>query len=69
MKKFMNRFLYPSKKDFLLFTAIQIVCVTVLWFISETRANYFVAGFFSLTAFSTSFAMWGRIKWNSDIIR
>jgi hypothetical protein len=62
MKKIMNRFLYPSKKDFLVFTGIQVFCVAVLWFISEKRSDYFVSSLFSFSVFSTSLLMWIRTK-------
>jgi hypothetical protein len=68
MKKIMNRFLYPSKKDSVLFACIQVWCVTVLWFISEKKSDYFVSGLFSFSALCTFLFMWARARKKSSTV-
>lgn len=62
MKRLLSVLTAPTKKEFRVLAGIQFVCIAVLWLISESRKDYFIAGFFSLLCLSSIFLQWQRVQ-------
>jgi len=68
MKKIVARFITPTKKDFVLFTTLQVICLAVLLLISERKSDYFIVSIFLLSSIITIASMWKRYKKNQVAI-
>jgi hypothetical protein len=64
MKKFVSRFITPTKKDFIFFITLEIICLAVLLLISETTSDYFVVSVFLFFSIFTTITMWKRYRKN-----
>lgn len=66
MKKLLSAIYTPTKKNFIILAGIQLICIAVLWCISESRKDYTISGVFSLFTLTTSLLMWRRVKPGPD---
>ena len=68
MKKIVARFITPTKKDFIFFTVLQLICLAVLLLISEKRSDFLIVSIFLLSSIITIASMWKRYKKNQVAI-